>query len=337
MQKELKNQVKVKEKSMDFGLLIITIVLLCIGIVMVSSASSYYALTKIGNSGHFLFRQLVFAIIGVAAMLVISKIDYRKYARFAYLGYFLSLILMLFVLIPGVGGDIKGANRWIDIGGNTIQPSEIMKVALIIALSTYIVKNTKKMSKITGYVVPCIMLLVVIGVMFIQNHLSGMIIMAFVSGIVFFLSGIRIKPIYLIAIAVIGALVIYIFISAEEFRGKRLTSFFNPEADIRGDSWQVNQSLYALGSGGIFGKGLGQSRQKYLWLPEAQNDFIFSILGEELGVFGSITVITLFGIFIVRGIRIGIKSNDTYAMLLSCRNNINVCISGNCKYSCCNI
>lgn len=337
MQKEVSREIKPKEKSMDFVLLIVTIVLLCIGLVMVSSASSYYALMQFGDSSHFLLRQLIFAIIGVAAMLVISKIDYRVYARFANLGYFLSLALMLVVLIPGVGGDRKGANRWIDLGFTTIQPSELMKVALIIALSTYIVKNFKKMSTIKGYLVPSIMLMAVIGVMFIQNHLSGTIIMAFISAVVFYISGIKIKPIYIIGIILLVGVILFIFINAEEFRMKRITAFLNPEADIKGDSWQAAQSLYALGSGGIFGRGLGQSRQKYLWLPEAQNDFIFSVLGEELGLFGATVVIALFILFIVRGITIGVKSNDMYAMMLACRNNIDVCISGFGKYSGCNV
>ncbi len=337
MQKEVGNQLKVKDRQMDFVLLIVTIILLCIGLIMVSSASSYYALMQFSDSSHFLLRQLIFAVIGVVLMLIISKIDYKVYARFAYLFYFISLGLMLFVLIPGIGGDRKGANRWIDLGFTTIQPSEFMKVALIIVLSTYIVKNFKKISKLTGYIVPSIMILAVISIMFIQNHLSGTIIMVFVSAVVFYISGIKIKPIYLIGIAVLGALMLFIFINAEEFRMKRITAFLNPEADIRGDSWQAAQSLYALGSGGIFGRGLGQSRQKYLWLPEAQNDFIFSVLGEEFGVFGAAIVIILFILFIVRGITIGVKSNDIYAMMLACRYNINVCMSSNYKYSGCNI
>lgn len=338
MQKELViNEVKKKDKSMDFVLLITTIILLCIGLIMVSSASSYYALMQFGDSSHFLIRQLIFAVIGVVFMIIISKIDYRIYAKFAYLGYFLSLALMLVVLIPGVGGDRKGANRWIDLGFTTIQPSEFMKVALIIALSTYIVNNFKKMSKITGYIVPSIMLVMVMGVMFIQNHLSGTVIMVLISAVVFYISGIKIKPIYIIGIIALGALMLFIFVNAEEFRMKRITAFMNPEADIRGDSWQATQSIYALGSGGIFGRGLGQSRQKYLWLPEAQNDFVFSVLGEELGVFGAAVVISLFALFIIRGIIISVKSNDLYAVMLACRYNIDVCISGNYKYSGCNI
>lgn len=337
MQKEIENEVKVKDKSMDFVLLIVTIILLCIGLLMVSSASSYFSLTQKGNSSYFLIRQFGFAVVGVFLMLVISKIDYRRYAKIAYIGYFASLGLMLLVLIPGIGGSIKGANRWIDFGFISFQPSELMKVALIIALSTYIVNNFKKMNTLKGYIVPGIMLVGVIVALFIQKHMSGMVIMFLISLVVVYISGIKVKPIYLIATALAVSLVIYIFVSTEEFRMKRITSFFNPEADITGDSWQASQSLYALGSGGIFGKGLGQSRQKYLWLPEAQNDFVFSILGEELGAVGAIIVVGLFTIFIYRGIIIGVRSNDMYAVLLACRNNINVCISGNYKHCGCNI
>lgn len=331
MQKELvKKQKNRKEKPMDFWFLFITIVLLCIGLIMLSSASSYYGLMQFKNSNHFLVRQIITAIIGVIAMFIVSKIDYKYYMKLAPIGYVLSLILMLIVFIPGIGGDRKGANRWIDLGFTTIQPSEIMKVVLIIAISTYIIKNFNK-SK--GYIIPIIMLGAVVIVMFIQSHLSGTVIMGFVFGVAFLLSGVKIKPIYIIAVILIIAGVFSAFILKEGFRSNRIKAFLNPNSDLKGDNWQVSQSLYALGSGGIIGKGLGQSRQKYLWLPEAQNDFIFSIVGEEFGIIGSLTVISLFSIFIFRGIMIGIKSNDLYAMMLACRNNINVCISNNYKYS----
>jgi len=156
-----------------------------------------------------------------------------------------------------------------------------MKIGLVIGMSTYLSLNYKKLTSFKGYIIPILMLLLVVIVMFMQKHLSGTIVM---SG---------------------------------SFRLDRIVSFLNPEEDIKGGNWQAAQSLYAIGSGGVFGRGLGQSRQKYLWLPEAQNDFIFSVLGEELGLVGTVTVLALFSFFIYRGYRIAITARDMYGSLLA--------------------
>ena len=161
-------------KAFDFKLFFSVMLLLCIGLVMVASASSHYALTEFNNSSHFLVRQLVFAIIGVIVMLVISKINYRVYSKFAYIIYGFVLLLMILVLIPGIGTEVNGARRWIDLKVTTFQPSELMKIALILALSTYIVNNYKKLTSIPRYILPSIFFILVCIVMFFQNHLSSM-------------------------------------------------------------------------------------------------------------------------------------------------------------------
>lgn len=304
-------------KAFDFKLFFSVMLLLCIGLVMVASASSYYALTEFNNSSHFLVRQLVFAIIGVIVMLVISKINYRVYSKFAYIIYGFVLLLMILVLIPGIGTEVNGARRWIDLKVTTFQPSELMKIALILALSTYIVNNYKKLTSIPRYILPSIFFILVCIVMFFQNHLSGMIVMAFITGIIFLASGMKLEAKYIIPIVLIGALAIGGFLFAKGFRMDRITSFLNPEEDITGSNWQASQSLYAIGSGGLFGRGLGQSRQKYLWLPEAQNDFIFSVTAEELGFVGSTVIILLFGYFVISGIRTALKCKDLFGMLIA--------------------
>lgn len=303
--------------KMDFPLLVSIILLLCIGIIMVSSASSYSALSKYDDSNFFLVKQLGFAIVGFIAMIVISTIDYKKYKKVSYLFYGLTLILMILVLTP-LGVSVNGAKRWLGIGDFfRFQPSEIMKIALVLATATYVSCNYKKLNSWKGYIVPAIFLLAVGVVMYLQDHLSGMIVMIVASVSIIFSSGIKLKWKLIIPIMIVGIVLVGVFLFSDEYRLSRVTAFLHPEEDIRGTNWQAAQSLYALGSGEIFGLGLGQSRQKYLWLPEAQNDFIFSVLGEEFGLIGSVSVILIFLFFIYRGFRIAITCKELYGSMLA--------------------
>lgn len=313
------------KNNLDFGMLITIIILLCAGIVMVASASSYYALSNYNNSNYFLVRQLFFGIIGFIFMIIISNIDYKRYKKWGYLFYIICLVLLVLVLTP-LGQTRNGAKRWLGFGALVFQPSEIMKIGLVIGMSTYLSLNYKKLTSFKGYIIPILMLFLVVIVMFMQKHLSGTIVMFVAACSIIFVSGIKVKARYIIAgiIAAAAMLAVFIFMpsgdsteSSGSFRLDRIVSFLNPEEDIKGGNWQAAQSLYAIGSGGIFGRGLGQSRQKYLWLPEAQNDFIFSVLGEELGLVGTVTVLALFSFFIYRGYRIAITAKDMYGSLLA--------------------
>lgn len=319
------NNEKDTKNNLDFGMLITIIILLCAGIVMVASASSYYALSNYNNSNYFLVRQLFFGIIGFIFMIIISNIDYKRYKKWGYLFYILCLVLLVLVLTP-LGQTRNGAKRWLGFGALVFQPSEIMKIGLVIGMSTYLSLNYKKLNSFKGYIIPILMLLLVVIVMFMQKHLSGTIVMFVAACSIIFVSGIKVKARYIVAgiIAAAAMLAVFIFMpsgdsteSGGSFRLDRIVSFLNPEEDIKGGNWQAAQSLYAIGSGGIFGRGLGQSRQKYLWLPEAQNDFIFSVLGEELGLVGTVTVLALFSFFIYRGYRIAITARDMYGSLLA--------------------
>lgn len=319
------NNEKDTKNNLDFGMLITIIILLCAGIVMVASASSYYALSNYNNSNYFLVRQLFFGIIGFIFMIIISNIDYKKYKKWGYLFYIICLVLLVLVLTP-FGQTRNGAKRWLGFGALVFQPSEIMKIGLVIGMSTYLSLNYKKLNSFKGYIIPILMLFLVVIVMFMQKHLSGTIVMFVAACSIIFVSGIKVKARYIIAggIAAAAMLAVFIFMpsgdsteSSGSFRLDRIVSFLNPEEDIKGGNWQAAQSLYAIGSGGIFGRGLGQSRQKYLWLPEAQNDFIFSVLGEELGLVGTVTVLSLFSFFIYRGYRIAITARDMYGSLIA--------------------
>ncbi len=318
-----KREVDIKEaesNQMDFGMFTIIILLLCVGLVMVSSASSYYALSMWGSSNYLLIRQLAFALVGIVAMIIISRIDYRIYKKWSYLGYGLALILLLAVLTP-LGVSVNGAKRWLGFGeAFRFQPSEIMKLMLVLATATYLSKNYKKINSFKTFIVPGLLLALVVGVLFLQEHMSATLIMAVASFSVILASGIKLKAkwivIGIVAIAVVG--VVFIFADgADSFRLRRILAFMDIEADPTGDNWQALQSMYAISSGGIFGRGLGQSRQKYLWLPEAQNDFIFSVLGEELGFIGAVAVILLFIFFIYRGYKIAITCKDLFGSLVA--------------------
>lgn len=313
--------------QMDFLLFLVIIILLCFGLVMLASASTYYSLSSYGTSSYFLKRQLVFAVIGIAAMIIISNIDYRWYKKLSYIGFAIALLFMIAVLIPGIGQERNGATRWLGVGTFTFQPSEFMKIAIVMATATYLSLNYKKTGNIKGYVIPLAMLFIVIIIMYLQNHLSGTIIMIVATFSIIFASGIKIKfkdvLILIMLFAVAGAAYFKIKVKSSDssdnssFRVQRIISFLNPEDDKKGGNWQAIQSLYALGSGGIFGRGLGQSREKYSWLPEGQNDFIFSVLGEELGLVGTIIVLALFIFFIYRGYLVALRCPDMYGSLIA--------------------
>ena len=312
-----------KLKNIDFPLLISIILLLCIGIVIMASASSYYSLNQYGNSNYLLIRQLGFAIIGVIAMIILSNVNYKLYKKWGYVIFGIGILLMLAVLIPGLSGSSKGATRWINLGFTTFQPSELMKVALTIGMATYFSRNYKDIKDIKGYIIPFTMIGLIIVIMVLQNHLSGTIIMIVAAASIIFSSGIKIKFRYIIPIVLVLVSVIFLYFfkssdgESATFRVKRILSFLNPEEDIADGNWQATQSLYAIGSGGLFGRGLGQSRQKYLWLPEGQNDFIFSILGEELGFLGTFSVVSIFIFFIYRGYLIAMKCNTMFGSLVA--------------------
>ena len=304
------------KNPIDFTLLITILLLLSIGLIMLLSASSPSALSERGNSYSYFYKQAIFAVAGLFMMWVISNIDYRfyqKYAKLAYVIAFLSLLAVLFI-----GRTVNGAKRWIYVTETlSVQPSEMTKMLMILFYAAILVKNRDELSKYgKGFIKHLLLLVPIIGLLIIEPHFSASIIIIGIVAIMMIIAGCKFWH-FLVTGAVVGIPGIIGLILLEPYRAQRVVTFLDPWKDATGNGWQVIQSLYAIGSGGLFGAGLGESKQKYLYIPEPHNDFIFSILGEELGFIGCAIVIILFAIFIWRGILIAMKSPDMFGSLLA--------------------
>ena len=305
--------------QIDYTLLITVLLLLSMGLIMVLSASSPTAISEGRSSYAYFIRQALFALIGLFAMIVISKIDYKIYKKFYLLAYIASILLLVAVMV--IGKEANGAKRWIYITKSlSFQPSEFVKLFMIIFYATVLTKNKDSLKDFfNGWIKHLIMLVPIIGLLIIEPHLSASIVIIGICMIMMFLAGCQLWQIIVpgvvigIPTIIVGVLKIKKFAHAL----KRITTFIDPWKDKLGDGWQVIQSLYAIGSGGIFGLGLGQSKQKYLYLPEPQNDFVFSVLAEELGFVGCVFVIILFAILIWRGILTAMKAPDMFGSLLA--------------------
>lgn len=304
------------ENPIDYTLLMTILLLLALGLIMVLSASSPTSLSESGNSYKYFIKQMIFAILGLVCMYMISKIDYRFYRKFYKVAYILSLVLFILVLV--IGKKINGARRWIYLTDTlSFQPSELVKFLMIIFFAAVLTKNRKELGKfIKGWGKHLAFLIPIIGLLLLQPHFSASIVIIGICVVMMIIAGC--KPLQIILPGVgVGVPAIIALIIFEPYRLSRVTTFLNPWSDELGEGWQVIQSLYAIGSGGIFGVGLGQSKQKYLYLPEPQNDFIFSVLAEELGFVGCVFVIILFAILIWRGILIAMKAPDMFGSLVA--------------------
>lgn len=309
----------------DFTLVITVLLLLSLGLVMVLSASSPKSLQTYSNSYHFFIRQLGFAVLGLFGMYFVSKIDYRIYQKFYKQAWWLSIILLVAVLI--FGSDSHGAKRWIDLGIFTFQPSEIVKILMIIFYAGILVKNRDDLGKFgKGLVKHVLFLVPIIALLILEPHISTSMVIIFTCCVMLIMAGCKFWQ-FLATGAVlaggIGSIATVLYFVSDKFQERfqyivtRVITFTDPWQDATGDGWQVIQSLYAIGSGGLFGTGLGDGKQKYLYLPEPHNDFIFSVLAEELGFIGCLVVFALFAIFIWRGILIAMKAPDMFGSLVA--------------------
>lgn len=314
-----------KTGQFDFVLFITVLVMLGTGLIMVFSASSPSALSKTGKSYVYVRTQAIAAIGGIVAMLAISKIPYKTWKKFSGLFiYFSSIAILLAVKIPGLGYNAGGAYRWIDLGFTTLQPSELVKIAIILFFAKYLTDNKKKIHKFKeGFIFPLLWLVpIVLILVFVQSHLSATLVIVMIVAILMLMAGTRMR--YFVSVGsvliIVGCVALYILATVYGIGGyrlERITAFLDPWSDPTDTGFQVIQSLYAIGSGGLFGVGLGNSTQKYLYLPEPQNDFIFAVIAEELGFMGCVAIIVLFGIFIWRGALIAMKAPDSYSSLLA--------------------
>lgn len=309
----MKKKSSEKLNNFDFQFFAIVMSLLIFGLIMVFSASSASAHHFQKNALYFIERQGIYAVIGIIGMLYISKVDYKKIQAMTPMLLTISLVLVILVLIPGIGKVINGARRWLGVGSLTIQPSEIVKYTLPLFLAHCLSLRKEPISTVKEFIPFLALVGVFAGLILLEPHMSGAIVVAFVGMIVLIIGGT--KLIYFV-VPFMAALPIGIaLIVSSPYRLKRITTFMNPEADMLGDGYQIVQSLYAIGSGGFFGLGLGQSRQKFLYIPEPHNDFIFSIICEELGFIGAIFVILLFALLIKRGLYIAINAPDKFSCL----------------------
>lgn len=303
-------------KPFDFWIFMTVLVLLSLGIIMVFSASAAYAYNYMHDSYFFLKSQLMWAFIGIFVMLVTMQIDYRKLGKWSPLLLTVSIILLILARIPGIGREVNGSWRWIYIGPLHFQPSEIAKFAVIMFFSYSLSKRKDQLQYFFKGLMPYLLLIGIISVLLIiEPHLSGTILIASVACVILFNAGAKISHFILMAIPAMAAVVGAIAIAP--YRMARVTAFLDPWNDPQGASWQIIQSLYAIGSGGLFGRGLGRSLQKFLYLPEPHNDFIFAILAEELGYLGVLTVLILFLIFIWRGIKVSMNAPDVFGSLVA--------------------
>ena len=300
---------------MDYTFLFIVVLLLVSGLVMLLSASAPSANRIYGNSYYFFLKQLLCAMIGIAGMLVISRINYNVYKKLAPKMMIVCVVLLVCVLIPGIGVSHNGSRRWLNTPVIELQPSEFMKPVITMYFARLIDSGKYNLKKIGGNLPYVGVMFIVLGLMLMETHLSGAIVIAGVGVSVMIAGGTPIKPVLIGAIILIPAAIFGVY-NLSEVRWARVTSFLDPFRDIRDESYQVAQGLYAIGSGGIFGLGLGRSVQKY-YLPEPYNDFIFTIVCEELGLVGATVVILLFAALIIRAVRIAMNAPDTYSSLVA--------------------
>lgn len=323
--KKTKKFSKFLNNKMDFVLFITVLILLSLGVVMVLSASAPSALSTTGKSYTYFIRQFGFAVFGVFAMLFVSKIDYRFYKKYYWAVYIVSVAILLLVLVPGLGREVKGATRWINVPGiGQIQPSELTKIGMIIFYAGYLTDHKNELKDFwRGFVKPLVFfLLPPVAILYlVQNHLSVCLVIGSVTFVMMLMAGCRLLHFIGTGIAGVAAIALYLIKGAtgstDSFRLDRIQTFFDPWSDATGTGYQMVQSLYAIGSGGLFGVGLGNSKQKYLYIPEPQNDFIFAIVAEELGFVGCVAIILLFAVFVWRGIVISMKAPDMFGSLLA--------------------
>ena len=324
---EQKRQIEEKRREsyelskgpIDVPFCLMVLLLTAIGLVMLLSASfpSAYYETNGQNPLHYFIRQAVFAALGLSAMGIISKINYQRLRGLARPLLYVSIILLVLVIIPGVGQTRNNATRWLGVGDLfTFQPSEIAKMAVVLYFSDSISRKKERMKTFRYGIAPYLVILGVIALlMLLEPHLSGTILILGAGAVLMLVGGIQWRWVVM-AVGFVAVVAVLMFSGVITYGQSRIAMWLDPFIDPRGDGYQLSQSLIAIGSGGIWGLGLGKSRQKFLYLPEEHNDFIFAIVCEELGLIGAIIIIVLFMALILRGYWIALHARDRFGSLL---------------------
>ena len=313
-----KENLFVREKNFNKINLAIFLIVLGLGIfgcIMVYSASSYVAQYRYGNPYFYLTKQIVGVALGAVAMFVFSKINYQKLKKFKWAGIIISIILLTLVFIPVIGVENYGARRWINLGFFTIQPSEFAKFAFVLFAAAYLSENYEKVGKFKT-----LLPVLAVGTLFciliiLEPNMSITMCMGLIMLFMLFVGGARMKHFMILGVPAAAAVPVLILI--EPYRIQRFMAFLNPWANPQGEGFQLIQSLYSLGSGNLFGVGLFNSRQKYMFLPFSESDFIFSIIGEELGFFGATVLILVFAVLIFLLVKVAKNSRDRFGALLA--------------------
>ncbi|NHN28658.1 stage V sporulation protein E [Paenibacillus sp. S3N08] len=297
-------------------LLLCTVFLLAIGVVMVYSASAVLAFHEFGDWYYYLKRQFLFAVLGIVAMVFTMNVDYGAWKKHAKILLLLCFVMVALVLIPGIGVVRGGARSWLGIGSFGIQPSEFMKIGMILFLSKLLSEQQSKITLfVRGLLPPLGLVGLAFGLIMLQPDLGTGVVLVGAALLIIYASGARLLHLSYLGFAGLAGFIG--LIAAAPYRLQRITAFLDPWADPLGAGYQSIQSLYAIGPGGLVGLGLGMSRQKYSYLPEPQTDFIFSIIAEELGFIGGGCVLILFMVLLWRGMRIAITAPDTFGSLLA--------------------
>ena len=304
------------KKHFDFYLFTAIIILILFGAIMIYSASSIWANYKFEDSFYYVKRQMIFIVLGIFLMITTSKIDYNIYYENSNKILGICIILLILVLIPGIGSVRNGSRSWFGIGSLGIQPSEAAKLGMIIFTSKYLTNSSKFLKNYKYGVFPILgVLFLLFGLIMLQPDLgTGMILVISIISLLF-IAGVNMK--FFIGGGIIGLIGVIILIAIAPYRMDRITSFINPWNDPLGTGFQIIQSLYAIGPGGLLGRGYLKSIQKQFYLPEPQTDFIFSIIAEEFGIVGTIFVVFMFSFIIYRGIRIALRTKDSFAKYLA--------------------
>lgn len=304
--------------KMDMPFFTLVIIIQAVGLIMLFSASYAYAYTNYGNSYQFISRQAIFAAIGVTFMLLISKLDYHIFRHFAWIVYFVSIVMLIVVLILPPINPALAVKRWLGFGSFTFQPSEVAKFAVILLFAHLISINYKQMEKFKfGILFFGVLLGFVCVLVIAERHLSATILLFCIGVCLMVVGGVKIAHVVACGLVGVAGVAIAIISGVIGYGADRIKYWLDPWSAAGGEGWQTIQSLLSIGSGGLFGRGIGQSRQKYLWVPEPHNDFIFSIVAEEVGLIGSLLIIALFCMLVWRGFVIAMRSKDKFGCLLA--------------------
>ena len=303
-------------KKYDKILLIAVIIISLFGALMIYSSSYVWAEYKFNDPYKYLKSQAIFLIIGYIIMILISKFPYQNYKKLSNIIFIICFTMLILVLIPGIGTVRNGSRSWFGIGGLGIQPSEFTKLGLIIFTSKYLSNNQRELKDIKKGVFPILLILILVfGLIMLEPDFGTGVVIVMTIIILLFISGVKMS--FFIKIGILGILGVVILILIAPYRIERITSFLNPWTDPLGSGFQIIQSLYAIGPGGLLGLGFGNSIQKHFYLPEPQTDFIFSIISEELGFLGVLIVASLFITIIYRGFKIAMNCEDSFGKFIA--------------------